>query len=46
MYNLELMVDDEWLDILSTISRHQDGFVWLNLESDDPEDSVCCHCGN
>jgi hypothetical protein len=43
MYKLEIMVDQEWLDILSKISEHQEGFVWVDVDFE--EDDSCCHCG-
>ena len=32
MYELTITVDQEWLDILDVISRHQDGFIWQDIE--------------
>ena len=31
---LTVEVDDEWFDILGVISRHQEGFVWVNVEEE------------
>ena len=25
-------VDQEWFDILGQLTRHQDGFVWINVQ--------------
>jgi hypothetical protein len=41
MYKLQIMVDQEWLDILDVISRNQEGFVWVEIDYED----VCSHCG-
>jgi len=32
MYEIKIRVDQTWFDILGQISRHQDGFIWLERE--------------
>lgn len=32
-YKLTIEVDQTWFDILGQISRHQDGFVWIEVEN-------------
>jgi hypothetical protein len=32
MYEVTIEVSQEWLDVLGLISRHQDGFVWIDVE--------------
>ena len=32
MRKVTIEVDEEWFDILSVISRHQEGFVWIKVE--------------
>lgn len=32
MYKITVNVNQEWLDILGVISRHQDGFVWVDVQ--------------
>lgn len=27
-------VDQQWFDILSQITRHQDGFIWIKVEEE------------
>jgi hypothetical protein len=31
-YKITVEVDQQWFDILGQISRHQDGFVWIDVE--------------
>jgi len=31
-YTITAEVDQQWLDILGQISRHQNGFIWINVE--------------
>jgi hypothetical protein len=31
-YTITAEVDDQWFDILGQITRHQDGFVWIEVE--------------
>lgn len=31
-YLVTIKVDQTWFDILGQISRHQDGFVWIDTE--------------
>jgi hypothetical protein len=26
-------VDDQWFDILSQITRHQEGFIWIGVQN-------------
>ena len=33
MYKLNITVDQEWLDILDVISRHQEGFLWEEVKA-------------
>ena len=32
MIEITLKVDKEWFQILGTISRHQDGFIWIEVK--------------
>ena len=32
-------VDQEWFDILSQITRHQDGFVWIKVKEKGEKES-------
>jgi hypothetical protein len=34
MRTLTIKVDEEWFQILGTLSRHQEGFVWVEVEED------------
>ena len=40
MYELKITVDQEWLDILDVISKHQEGFIWQDIEAVRYEE--CC----
>jgi hypothetical protein len=31
-YRITAEVDDQWFDILGQITRHQEGFVWNEVE--------------
>lgn len=31
-YRITAEVDEQWFDILGQLTRHQDGFVWCNVE--------------
>jgi hypothetical protein len=31
-HKITIEVDQQWLDILGQISRHQDGFIWIKVE--------------
>jgi hypothetical protein len=31
-YKITVEVDQQWFDILGQISRHQDGFIWIDVE--------------
>ena len=31
-YTITAEVDDQWFEILSQITRHQEGFVWIGVE--------------
>ena len=42
-YKVTIQVDQEWFDVLGTISRHQEGFVWEDVEVLD--ESTCENCG-
>jgi hypothetical protein len=33
LYELSIIVDQEWLDILNVISRNQDGFIWREVDA-------------
>jgi hypothetical protein len=33
LFDLTIRVDQEWLDILGVISRHQEGFIWQDVEA-------------
>ena len=37
-YTITAEVDQKWFDILEQITRHQDGFVWIEVEKS--EDKV------
>jgi hypothetical protein len=32
-------VDQEWFDILSQLTRHQDGFVWIKVKEKGEKES-------
>ena len=32
-YKITLEVDEQWFDILGQISKHQKGFIWLDVKS-------------
>jgi len=32
-YKVTIEVDQQWLDILGQISKHQGGFIWIEVES-------------
>ena len=32
MYKVTIEVDQQWLDILGQISKHQEGFCWIEVE--------------
>jgi hypothetical protein len=32
MREITIQVDEEWFQILGTISRHQEGFIWIKVE--------------
>ena len=32
MREITIKVDETWFDILGQISRHQDGFVWVEVK--------------
>lgn len=34
MRKVTILVDDEWFDVLGLISRHQEGFVWVEVEEE------------
>jgi hypothetical protein len=34
MRTLTIKVDEEWFQILGAISRHQEGFIWVEVEED------------
>lgn len=36
-YELSIIVDQQWLDILGQISKHQDGFVWQTVQEFESE---------
>ena len=38
-YKITAEIDQTWFDILGQITRHQDGFVWIKVESEDNEKS-------
>jgi len=31
-YTITVEVDQQWFDILGQITRHQDGFIWIEVE--------------
>lgn len=31
MKQVTIQVDEEWFDVLGLISRHQEGFVWIDV---------------
>ena len=33
LYELKITVDQEWLDVLDVISRHQEGFIWQDVNA-------------
>jgi len=34
-YKVTIEVDQQWLDILGQISKHQDGFIWIGVDNGD-----------
>jgi len=38
MYELTIKVDQQWLDILNQISKHQNGFIWVAVKADNTID--------
>jgi hypothetical protein len=32
-YKVTIEVDQQWLDILGQISKHQDGFIWIGVDN-------------
>ena len=32
-YKITIEVDQQWFDILGQISKHQDGFIWIEVEN-------------
>jgi hypothetical protein len=39
-YKVTIEVDQQWLNILSQISKHQEGFVWLKIKELFPNDDL------
>lgn len=37
-YKVKIQVDQQWLDILGQISRHQEDFIWLEVKEIDEGD--------
>jgi hypothetical protein len=37
-YKVKIQVDQQWLDILGQISKHQEGFIWLEVKEIDEGD--------
>jgi hypothetical protein len=33
-YTITAKVDEEWFKILGQITKHQEGFVWIEVESE------------
>jgi hypothetical protein len=31
-YKITIEVDQQWFDILGQISKHQEGFIWIEVE--------------
>lgn len=38
MREVTIRVSQEWFEVLGLISRHQDGFVWLEVKDKDNND--------
>lgn len=38
MYDVTIRVNQQWLDILDQISKHQDGFIWVAVKADNTID--------
>lgn len=38
MREVTIRVSQEWFEVLGLISRHQDGFVWLEVKDEDNND--------
>jgi hypothetical protein len=38
MYELTIRVDQQWMDILDQISKHQNGFIWVAVKADNTID--------
>jgi hypothetical protein len=36
-YTITAKVDQQWFDILGQITRHQEGFVWVEVEGESNE---------
>jgi len=36
-YTITAEVDQQWFDILGQITRHQDGFIWIQVEKSEDE---------
>ena len=36
-YTITAKVDKQWFDILGQITRHQEGFVWVEVEGESNE---------
>ena len=36
-YQLSIIVDQQWLDILNQISKHQEGFIWADVKEFESE---------
>jgi hypothetical protein len=34
---ITIEVDDQWFEILGQISKHQEGFVWVEVEGENNE---------
>ena len=32
-YKVTIEVDQQWLDILGQIRKHQDGFIWIGVDN-------------
>jgi hypothetical protein len=39
-YKVTIEVDQQWLNILGQISKHQEGFVWLKIKELFPKDDL------
>ena len=37
-FTITVEVDKQWFDILNQITRHQDGFIWIEAKESEDDD--------